>query len=188
MYRYADHPTRRRDYPATRIYPQVHSCLHDVRRALASTSPLRFMRPRAYSTYASHACISPTCFSSCSTTPRPRLPRYASSASRPCSTWASLQRAYDLYWEVIHDRVGVREAGAELDRLMCGRPIYGNWTIGGICSVAICSVSFSGSRVDSLVSGAPARRGADGEREEMICTRMCLSKYMIVQILEILTG
>ncbi len=77
-----------------------------------------------------------------------------------------LQRAYDLYWEVIHDRVGVREAGAELDRLMCGRPIYGNWTIGGICSVAICSVSFSGSRVDSLVSGAPARRGADGEREE----------------------
>lgn len=66
-----------------------------------------------------------------------------------------LQRAYDLYWEVIHDNVGVREAGLQLDRLMCGRPIYGSWKmlfIGGMCSVAICSVSFSGSFVDSLVS------------------------------------
>ena len=66
-----------------------------------------------------------------------------------------LQRAYDLYWEVIHDNVGVREAGLQLDRLMCGRPIYGTWKmlfIGGLCSVAICSVSFSGSFEDSLVS------------------------------------
>ncbi len=37
-YRYVDHPTRRRDYPTARIYPQVRACLHDVRRALASTS------------------------------------------------------------------------------------------------------------------------------------------------------
>jgi len=65
-----------------------------------------------------------------------------------------LQDAYDLYWEVIHDRIGVSDASTLLDNLMCDRPIYGGWrmlVIGGLCSSAICSVSFAGSLVDSLM-------------------------------------
>ncbi|KAI8977722.1 DUF1212-domain-containing protein [Trametes punicea] len=66
-----------------------------------------------------------------------------------------LQEAHELYWKVIHDEISVKEASAELDQLMRRPPLYKNWQIvliGGACSASICSVSFNGSFIDSLVS------------------------------------
>lgn len=57
--------------------------------------------------------------------------------------------------QVIHDRLSVSNASVELDVLMRKKPRY-NWPmtifIGGMCSSAICTVSFGGSFVDALVS------------------------------------
>ncbi|KAI0367111.1 DUF1212-domain-containing protein [Pilatotrama ljubarskyi] len=66
-----------------------------------------------------------------------------------------LQEAHELYWKVIHDEISVKEASVQLDELMCRRPLYKNWQIiliGGACSASICSVSFNGSFIDSLIS------------------------------------
>ncbi|TBU25246.1 hypothetical protein BD311DRAFT_780441 [Dichomitus squalens] len=66
-----------------------------------------------------------------------------------------LQEAHELYWKVIHDDISVKDASVELDELMRRRPLYRNWQIvliGGACSASICSVSFNGSFIDSLVS------------------------------------
>ncbi|OCH92004.1 DUF1212-domain-containing protein [Obba rivulosa] len=66
-----------------------------------------------------------------------------------------LQNAYKLYWKVIHDEISVKDASVELDQLMRKPPLYRYWQlvlVGGFCSAMICSVSFSGSFVDSLVS------------------------------------
>ncbi|KAH9847729.1 DUF1212-domain-containing protein [Lenzites betulinus] len=66
-----------------------------------------------------------------------------------------LQEAHKLYWKVIHDEISVKEASVELDQLMRRPPLYKNWQIiliGGACSASICSVSFNGSFVDSLMS------------------------------------
>ncbi|KAI0643470.1 DUF1212-domain-containing protein [Trametes meyenii] len=66
-----------------------------------------------------------------------------------------LQEAHELYWQVIHDQISVKDASIELDQLMRKRPLYKNWQIvliGGACSASICSVSFNGSFIDSLVS------------------------------------
>ncbi|KAI9060774.1 DUF1212-domain-containing protein [Trametes sanguinea] len=66
-----------------------------------------------------------------------------------------LQEAHELYWRVIHDEISVKEASAELDNLMRRRPLYKNWQIvliGGACSASICSVSFNGSFIDSIMS------------------------------------
>lgn len=57
--------------------------------------------------------------------------------------------------QVIHDEISVSEASRNLDVLMQAKPQYNWWQlvlIGGFCSSAICSVSFSGSFIDSLVS------------------------------------
>jgi uncharacterized membrane protein YjjP (DUF1212 family) len=65
-----------------------------------------------------------------------------------------LQDAYQLYWRVIHDECSVSEASSELNKLMLKKPFYNWWQlvlIGGFCSMAICSVSFAGSFIDSLV-------------------------------------
>ncbi|KAL4061818.1 hypothetical protein V8B97DRAFT_648494 [Scleroderma yunnanense] len=63
--------------------------------------------------------------------------------------------AHALYWNVIHDTMSVLQASAALDALMCKKPLY-SFTqlilIGGMCSASICSVSFSGSFIDSLAS------------------------------------
>ncbi|KAF8529752.1 DUF1212-domain-containing protein [Hysterangium stoloniferum] len=59
-----------------------------------------------------------------------------------------------LYWKVIHDKISVSSASASLDLLMCSPPRYRDWQIvifGGLCSSAICSLSFSGSFADSFV-------------------------------------
>ncbi|EIW52517.1 DUF1212-domain-containing protein [Trametes versicolor FP-101664 SS1] len=66
-----------------------------------------------------------------------------------------LQEAHKLYWTVIHDEISVKDASSELDKLMLRKPIYKNWQIiliGGACSASICSVSFNGSFIDSLMS------------------------------------
>ncbi|EJC99472.1 uncharacterized protein FOMMEDRAFT_160530 [Fomitiporia mediterranea MF3/22] len=67
-----------------------------------------------------------------------------------------LQQTYDLYWwKVIHDEVGVGEASRNLDALMQQRQPYSSWQLalfGGLCSAAICQVSFAGSFIDALIS------------------------------------
>lgn len=58
-------------------------------------------------------------------------------------------------YQVIHDKLSVSNASVELDVLMRKKPRY-NWPmtifIGGMCSAAICTVSFGGSFIDALVS------------------------------------
>ncbi|KAJ7628480.1 hypothetical protein FB45DRAFT_794332 [Roridomyces roridus] len=66
-----------------------------------------------------------------------------------------LNETYALYWKVIHDELAVSEASTELDGLMRRKQEYTAWQlvlIGGMCSAAICTVSFSGSFIDALVS------------------------------------
>ncbi|KAI0708738.1 hypothetical protein C8T65DRAFT_779756 [Cerioporus squamosus] len=66
-----------------------------------------------------------------------------------------LQEAHKLHWKVIHDEISVKDASVELDELMRRKPCYNNWWLvffGGACSASICSVSFNGSFIDSLVS------------------------------------
>ncbi|KAI6144460.1 hypothetical protein BKA82DRAFT_4178224 [Pisolithus tinctorius] len=66
-----------------------------------------------------------------------------------------LSDAHTLYWNVIHDNISVSQASAALDVLMQKKPLY-NFAqlvfIGAMCSASICSVSFSGSFIDCLVS------------------------------------
>lgn len=84
-----------------------------------------------------------------------------------------LTDAYRLYWkvshyisvssemvvytnitQVIHDKLSVSDASAELDNIM-GRPQLYNWWklvfFGGMCSSSICTVSFDGSFIDALI-------------------------------------
>ncbi|KAI6115724.1 DUF1212-domain-containing protein [Pisolithus croceorrhizus] len=66
-----------------------------------------------------------------------------------------LGEAHVLYWNVIHDNMSVSQASAALDVLMRKKPLYNFGQlvlIGGMCSASICSVSFSGSFIDCLVS------------------------------------
>ncbi|EKM50983.1 uncharacterized protein PHACADRAFT_128612 [Phanerochaete carnosa HHB-10118-sp] len=68
---------------------------------------------------------------------------------------SKLQAAYKLYWKVIHDDTSVKDASVELDELMRKPPLYNKWQLiffGGMCSASICSVSFSGSFLDCLIS------------------------------------
>ncbi|KAF8073818.1 hypothetical protein FPV67DRAFT_1410830 [Lyophyllum atratum] len=65
-----------------------------------------------------------------------------------------LTDAYNLYWKVTHDKIYVAEASAELDTIMRRRQLYNWWQvilIGGMCSSSICTVSFGGSFIDSLI-------------------------------------
>ncbi|KAH9971269.1 hypothetical protein BJV74DRAFT_889383 [Russula compacta] len=66
-----------------------------------------------------------------------------------------LQDAHKIYWRVIHDDTSVTEASAALDALMLSKPLYSPQLLiffGGMASASICSVSFNGSLIDSLVS------------------------------------
>lgn len=61
-----------------------------------------------------------------------------------------------LHWEVVHDKIGVQEASAEISRLMRARPEYGTWTtvlIGALCSACIGPAAFNSSFLDVLVAG-----------------------------------
>ncbi|KAH9049767.1 hypothetical protein EDB83DRAFT_2507273 [Lactarius deliciosus] len=66
-----------------------------------------------------------------------------------------VQDAYKIYWRVIHDDMSVTDASAALDALMLSKPLYSPWQLiffGGMASASICSVSFNGSFIDSLIS------------------------------------
>jgi uncharacterized membrane protein YjjP (DUF1212 family) len=66
-----------------------------------------------------------------------------------------LTYAYKIYWAVIHDEMSVSEASNTLDELMCSKSTYRAPALiffGGMASASICSVSFHGSLVDSLIS------------------------------------
>ena len=59
--------------------------------------------------------------------------------------------------QVIHDNTSVKEASSDLDTLMRTKPTYRAPALiffGGMASASICSLSFSGSLVDSLISFA----------------------------------
>ncbi|KAF5341379.1 hypothetical protein D9758_012260 [Tetrapyrgos nigripes] len=65
-----------------------------------------------------------------------------------------LRDAYSVYWKVIHDDISVSSASKALDNLMRSPPHYRTWQLmlfGGLCSSSICSVSFNGSFLDSIV-------------------------------------
>lgn len=56
---------------------------------------------------------------------------------------------------MIHDDISVKDASVALDDLMQKPPLYNKWQLiffGGMCSASICSVSFSGSFIDCLMS------------------------------------
>jgi uncharacterized membrane protein YjjP (DUF1212 family) len=56
--------------------------------------------------------------------------------------------------QVIHDNLSVADASGELDALMRRPQMYSWWKLvffGGMCSASICSVSFNGSFIDSLI-------------------------------------
>lgn len=62
-----------------------------------------------------------------------------------------------IYWNVIHDKIGVGEASKQLDELMRRKPLISKWPmvlIGGLCSAFICpgTMGFNGSFIDSLVA------------------------------------
>ncbi|KZP13584.1 hypothetical protein FIBSPDRAFT_869093 [Athelia psychrophila] len=68
---------------------------------------------------------------------------------------SKLYQGFKLYWKVIHDKISVSEASAELDTLMRHKTFYNNYQlvfVGGMCSAAISTVSFKGSFVDALIS------------------------------------
>lgn len=62
-----------------------------------------------------------------------------------------------IYWNVIHDKIGVGEASKQLDELMRRKPLIGKFPmviIGGLCSAFICpgSMGFNGSFIDALAA------------------------------------
>ncbi|KAF5376520.1 hypothetical protein D9615_008579 [Tricholomella constricta] len=62
--------------------------------------------------------------------------------------------AYRLYWKVIHDKLYVSDASAELDLPMRRPQLCNRWkliVLDGLCSGTICTVSFAGSFIDSLI-------------------------------------
>lgn len=72
-----------------------------------------------------------------------------------CPQPGSPRRGLKRLIQVIHDDMSVTEASAALDELMLSKPLYSPWQLiffGGMASASICSVSFNGSVIDSLVS------------------------------------
>ncbi|EPQ27914.1 uncharacterized protein PFL1_04658 [Pseudozyma flocculosa PF-1] len=64
---------------------------------------------------------------------------------------------HSIYWNVIHDKIGVGEASAQLDELMRRKPLIGRWPmvlIGGFASFFIClgTAGFGGSFIDALAA------------------------------------
>lgn len=64
---------------------------------------------------------------------------------------------HTIYWNVIHDKIGVEEASAQLDELMRRKPLIGRWpmvVIGGFASAFICvgPQGFNGSFIDAVMA------------------------------------
>ena len=72
-----------------------------------------------------------------------------------CPQLKSSRRGLKRLVQVIHDDMSVTDASAALDELMLSKPLYSPWQLiffGGMASASICSVSFNGSLIDSLIS------------------------------------
>lgn len=68
-----------------------------------------------------------------------------------------LTTMHTIYWNVIHDKIGVERATKQLDSLMRQKPYFGKWQqtlIGGFASFFIClgQVGFNGSIVDACAA------------------------------------
>ncbi|KAL8277568.1 hypothetical protein RQP46_010000 [Phenoliferia psychrophenolica] len=66
-----------------------------------------------------------------------------------------LRLAYIVYYNVIHDVIGVTEASKQLDELMISKPKYNLWQhmiIGGLASAFIQPSAFYGSFIDCLMA------------------------------------
>lgn len=62
-----------------------------------------------------------------------------------------------IYWNVVHDKIGVEEASAQLDELMRRKPVVGRLPmvlIGGCASMSICvgPQGFNGSFIDAVMA------------------------------------
>ena len=62
-----------------------------------------------------------------------------------------------IYWNVIHDKIGVEEASNQLDELMRRKPLIGRWPmvlVGGFASAFICvgPQGFNGSFIDAVMA------------------------------------
>lgn len=71
--------------------------------------------------------------------------------------FTKLTDMHTVYWNVIHDKIGVGEAAAQLDELMRRKPLIGRWPmvlIGGFCSSFICvgPMGFNGSFIDAVMA------------------------------------
>lgn len=71
--------------------------------------------------------------------------------------FTKLTDMHTIYWNVIHDKIGVAEASAQLDELMRRKPLIGRWPmviIGGFCSSFICvgPMGFNGSFIDAVLA------------------------------------
>ncbi|KAN0064417.1 pheromone-regulated protein prm10 [Thecaphora frezii] len=64
---------------------------------------------------------------------------------------------HSIYWNVIHDKIGVGEASAQLDELMRRKPLIGRWPmviIGGFASffITLGTAGFGGSFIDAVAA------------------------------------
>ncbi|CAO1625358.1 unnamed protein product [Jaminaea pallidilutea] len=71
--------------------------------------------------------------------------------------FTKLTDMHTIYWNVIHDKIGVGEASAQLDELMRRKPLIGRWPmviIGGFCSAFIAPgpMGFNGSFIDAVMA------------------------------------
>ncbi|CAO1630014.1 unnamed protein product [Parajaminaea phylloscopi] len=71
--------------------------------------------------------------------------------------FTKLTDMHTIYWNVIHDKIGVGEASAQLDELMRRKPLIGRWPmviIGGFCSafISIGPMGFGGSFIDAVMA------------------------------------
>lgn len=71
--------------------------------------------------------------------------------------FTKLTDMHTIYWNVIHDKIGVGEASAQLDELMRRKPLIGRWPmvlIGGFCSsfISVGPMGFNGSFIDAVMA------------------------------------
>ena len=75
----------------------------------------------------------------------------------PALNLTKLTDIHTIYWNVVHDKIGVEEASAQLDELMRRKPIIGRLPmvlIGGCASMSICvgPQGYNGSFIDAVMA------------------------------------
>lgn len=71
--------------------------------------------------------------------------------------FTKLTDMHTIYWNVVHDKIGVSEASAQLDELMRRKPLIPLWPmvfIGGFCSsfISVGPMGFGGSFIDAVMA------------------------------------